>query len=56
MTETLFAVLIFLLAAGGLGLGLALGGRAPKSCGSDRCAAGEACAGCPRRARAAEDA
>lgn len=56
MTEVLFAVLIFVLAAGGLGLGLALGGRPPRSCGSQSCAAGTACAGCPRRARDREDA
>ncbi|NKX43753.1 hypothetical protein [Roseicyclus persicicus] len=52
--ELLIAVPIFLLAAGGLGLGLLLGGRAPRaSCGGqDSCAAGPACAGCPKaRAR-----
>lgn len=47
--EFLLAVLIFSLAAGGLGLGLALGRAAPKSCSGQSCAAGSACAGCPRR-------
>lgn len=54
MMEIVLAVLIFALAAGGLGLGLAFGRAAPRACASDRCAAGGACAGCPRRARTGE--
>lgn len=56
MTEALFAVLIFALAAAGLGLGLALGRGAPRACGSDRCRSGGACPGCPKRRKAEEDA
>jgi hypothetical protein len=55
--EMIFAPLVFLLAAGGLGLGLALGrGPARGSCGGASCVAGDACAACPRRRRAASDA
>lgn len=43
---------IFLLAAGGLGLGLALGrGPIRGSCGGAACEAGDACAACPRTTR-----
>jgi hypothetical protein len=50
--ELIFGILVFLLAAGGLGLGLALGrGPARGSCGGVSCVAGDACAACPRRRR-----
>ena len=54
--EFVFAILLFALAAGGLGIGLAVGRAPPKSCsGTSACAAGSACAGCPRaRARRKE--
>ncbi|MBF9029025.1 hypothetical protein HKCCE3408_01340 [Rhodobacterales bacterium HKCCE3408] len=54
--EVIFALGIFLLAAGGLGLGLMLG-RAPLrgSCGGDSCMAGDACAACPRRTAETEN-
>jgi len=54
MTEIFFAIAIFTLAAGGLGLGLILG-RDPvrTSCGAtDRLTRGR-CADCPLRRRAA---
>lgn len=51
--ELVFAILVFVLAAGGLGLGLALGrGPVRGSCGGASCVAGDACAACPRRHRA----
>jgi hypothetical protein len=55
--ELIFGTLVFLLAAGGIGLGLALGrGPARGSCGGLSCVAGDACAGCPRRVRDADGA
>ncbi|SLN25969.1 hypothetical protein [Roseisalinus antarcticus] len=55
--EILFAILIFLLAACGIGLGLALGrGPVRGSCGGLSCVPGAACGGCARgRARSAEE-
>ena len=51
--ELIFGTLVFVLAAGGLGLGLALGrGPARGSCGGLSCVAGDACAACPRKRRA----
>ncbi|WP_342071477.1 hypothetical protein [Yoonia algicola] len=52
--EALFAIVIVSLAAGGIGLGLALGrGPARTSCGAaDRLAVGR-CADCPLRRRGA---
>lgn len=53
--ELIFGTLVFVLAAGGLGLGLALGrGPARGSCGGVSCVAGDACAACPRK-RASDD-
>lgn len=48
--EILLVVAIFLLAAGGLGLGL-IAGRGPLkgSCGGMACLKGIACDGCPNR-------
>ncbi|MCG6883281.1 MAG: hypothetical protein LJE62_05950 [Silicimonas sp.] len=53
MTEFIFAIAIFTLAAGGLGLGLMFGrGPARTSCGAtDRLARGR-CVDCPLRRRA----
>ena len=48
MIEVVFAVGVFVLAAGGLALGLALGrGPARTSCGAMACGKMERCAGCP---------
>lgn len=53
--EILLVLAIFLLAAGGLGLGLMLGrGPLKGSCGGMSCLKGAACEGCPNRER--EDA
>lgn len=54
MTEIIFAIAIFALAAAGLGLGLMFGrGPARTSCGAtDRLTRGR-CADCPLRRRAA---
>ncbi|MHA6326827.1 hypothetical protein [Roseivivax sp. CAU 1753] len=50
--ELIFAPIVFLLAAAGLGLGLALGrGPVRGSCGGPSCLAGDACGACPRKAR-----
>lgn len=50
MTEIAFSVLIFLLAALGLGMGLALGrGPAKTSCGAAECLPEGPCADCPLR-------
>ena len=54
--EVIAALIVFLLAAGGLGLGLALGRGPARSCGGVQCAAGGACAACPRRRERQEDA
>ena len=48
--EIVFAILIFGLAAGGLALGLVFGRAPVRSCGGASCAAGGACADCPRKA------
>ncbi len=54
--ELLLALGVFLLAAGGLALGLAFGrGPVKGSCGGMACLKDVACDGCPNRA-AAEDA
>ncbi|MDG4647322.1 hypothetical protein P6F26_02610 [Roseibacterium sp. SDUM158017] len=51
--EMILATLVFVLAAGGLGLGLALGrGPVRGSCGGASCMAGDACAACPRKRQA----
>ncbi len=51
--ELIFAILVFVLAVAGLGLGLAFGrGPLRGSCGGASCMAGAACAACPRRRRA----
>lgn len=48
--EILMVLAIFLLAAGGLGLGLMLGrGPLRGSCGGMSCLKGIACEGCPNR-------
>lgn len=50
--ELIFGTLVFVLAAGGLGLGLVLGrGPLRGSCGGVDCVAGDACAACPRTRR-----
>lgn len=50
--ELILGTLVFLLAAGGLAVGLALGrGPVRGSCGGASCMAGDACAACPRRNR-----
>lgn len=52
--ETLFAIVIVTLAAGGIGLGLALGrGPARTSCGAAEGLRVERCEDCPLRRRAA---
>lgn len=48
--EILLVLAVFLLAAGGLGLGLMLGGGPLKgSCGGMACLRDVACEGCPHR-------
>jgi hypothetical protein len=55
MTEVLLVLLIFVVAAGGLGLGL-LSGRGPvkTSCSAAACLERGACEVCPRRNAARE--
>ncbi len=55
MTEILLVILVFVVAAGGLGLGL-LSGRGPAktSCGAAACLGQGACEVCPRRHAAME--
>ena len=55
MTEVLLVLLIFVVAVGGLGLGL-LSGRGPvkTSCGAAACLKRGACDVCPRRNAASE--
>lgn len=51
--ETAIAILIVMLAAGGLSLGLLLTGRPPEtSCDGLACIEGARCAVCPKRLRA----
>ena len=46
----LLAVVVFVLAAGGLALGLILTGKPPETaCEGVACLGGERCAGCPKR-------
>ena len=48
MIEIVMGVVIFLLAALGLGIGLLLTGRPPQTaCGGMACQKGGRCAGCP---------
>jgi hypothetical protein len=55
MTEILFAILIFALAAGGIGFGLVLGrGPARTSCGATDRLVRDRCADCPLRRQAPE--
>lgn len=50
MMEILLVLAVFLLAAGGLGLGLMLGrGPLKGSCGGMACLKDVACEGCPNR-------
>ncbi|WP_158514964.1 hypothetical protein [Nioella nitratireducens] len=50
MIEFLFTIIVFALAAGGIGIGLALGrGPAKTSCGASACQSGLSCAACPHR-------
>lgn len=56
MIEILFAVLVFLVAAGGIGVGLALGrGPARTSCGAAACLPDGGCLDCPHRRMAEKD-
>ncbi|PWJ16959.1 hypothetical protein [Jannaschia seohaensis] len=55
MTETLFAIAIFALAALGLGLGLVFGRRPVRtSCGAADRIAAHRCADCPLRRQTAD--
>lgn len=48
--ELILALVVILLAIGGLGVGILLTGRPPQtSCSGLACAGGTPCAGCPRR-------
>ncbi|MDO5704455.1 MAG: hypothetical protein Q4G49_05185 [Paracoccus sp. (in: a-proteobacteria)] len=50
--EFLLAVIVIALAAGGLALGMAFGGRpVSTSCGSMDCVPGIRCTDCPNRAK-----
>jgi hypothetical protein len=54
--ELFLAVIIVCLSAGGLALGLMLGGRAPRTaCDGLACLPESRCAGCPRRREAGHD-
>ncbi len=53
--ETILAIAVVFLAAGGLATGLFLAGRPPEtSCGGLACSKGERCMACPRRAHSRE--
>lgn len=55
MTEVMLVLLVFGVAAGGLGLGLLLGrGPVKSSCGAAACLGRGACEICPRRAKSSE--
>lgn len=55
--EILFGIAVFVLAAGGLGAGVALGRRpVATSCGGMDCVPGAACADCPQRRTEGEEA
>jgi hypothetical protein len=56
MIEVLLTVVILLLAAGGLGIGLAFGrGPIRTSCGAASCLPGGSCETCPLRKRRIEE-